>query len=55
MKKQLNNELEKFENRISFQFELKLNAFKQDIIASFANFRDEFFQKIDPILKEVIA
>jgi hypothetical protein len=55
MKKQLNNELEKFENRISFQFELKLNGFKRDIIASFANFRDEFFQKIDPILKEVIV
>ncbi len=55
MKTPYDRKLEYLEKRLAFQFEVRLNNFKQEIIDNFRNFRDEFFTKIDPILKEVIA
>lgn len=55
MKKQSNKELENLEKRITFKFELKLEEFERRITEKFVHFKDEFYVKIDPILKEVIA
>lgn len=48
-------DLQDLENKIDVKMDIKLNHLKNELIDEMRQWRDDFYTKIDPLLKEIMT